>query len=63
MKKYKPAIIGFLAYFAIQLSKQVPVLKPVAGFLEFLVLAIIVGTILYHLGLHIYLWFKVRKKD
>lgn len=63
MKKYKLALLGFLANVAIQLAKQVPVLKPVAGFIEFLAVAILVGTILYIIGLNLYLWFKVRKKD
>ncbi|MFA9413870.1 MULTISPECIES: hypothetical protein [unclassified Streptococcus] len=42
---------------------KIPVLGPLYGFLEFLTIALIIGYILYHIGLHIYLWVKVRKKD
>lgn len=43
--------------------KALPVIGGLIGFIEFLTLTFLVGYILYHMGLHIYLWFKVRKED
>lgn len=43
--------------------KALPVIGGLIATIEFLAFLILVGMILYSLGLHIYLWFKVRRKD
>lgn len=63
MRKQLPflGVILVLAFLRAYLVK-LPVLGSLYGFLEFLAIALIIGYILYHIGLHIYLWIKVRRE-
>lgn len=64
MKKQWLFALGGLTYFIVSpYLKKLPVVGGLLGFIEFLAILLIIGTILYYLGLHLYLWFKVRKRS
>lgn len=53
-------VFGILWVIIAPKLKALPVIGGFIGFLEFLAVAIIVATILYHISLHLYLWYKAK---
>lgn len=64
LKKRWPFWLIFLIYFLISSwLKKLPVIGGFLGFIELLAWLLFIGSILYYIGLHIYLWFSIRRDD